>query len=164
MNSLIFNTLKNMFTNRGYTSVQFEGDNLVGLDTDGKRVIALPLISKLDKEQLNEIVKSPETHLILVHKSITPNVGALIENIHYLGKTVELFQDYELFTDLTKHKFYQPHLLVSDDEKDELKQKLSIANLPRILTTDAVSRYFFFAKGDVVKIFEDEIVKYFVVA
>ena len=164
MNSQIFNTLKSMFTNRGYSSIRFEGENLVGLDKNGNRVIALPLISKLDKDQLNEIVKSQETHLILVHKSITPNVGALIENIHYLGKTIELFQDFELFIDLTKHKYYQPHILISEDELTELKQKLSVASLPRILTTDAVSRYFCFTKGDVVKVFEDGIVKYFVVA
>jgi len=65
---------------------------------------------------------------------------------------MELFHRPSLQFDITEHKYYVPHTKLSKEEGKKLKDKYGITNFPSILTTDAISRYFNFRKGEVIKI------------
>ncbi len=70
---------------------------------------------------------------------------------------IECFKENELFVDKLNHVFVPKHELISEDEKKELYKvyKLKDGLLPKILSTDAITRYFGARKGQVFKITRD---------
>ena len=67
---------------------------------------------------------------------------------------VEHFELDELLVDITEHELVPEHQVLNSTEKVELLQryKLKESQLPRILATDPVARYFGMKHGQVVKI------------
>ena len=67
---------------------------------------------------------------------------------------VEHFLDSELLNNITEHELVPEHIVLTPEEKMEVlsKHKLKESQLPRILTSDPVARYFGMKKGQVVKI------------
>ena len=89
------------------------------------------------------------SHIIIVYKKkITPSTKKIIN--HNSIKT-ELFEENEISFDITKHKYYYPHIKVDDNTKKLLLKKYG-NNLPIILKTDKVVKFLDFNKGDIIKI------------
>lgn len=70
------------------------------------------------------------------------------------GYTMEHFLDAELLVDITEHELVPQHVVLNDDEKQQLLQryKLKENQLPRIQMGDPVARFFGMQRGQVVKI------------
>eukprot|EP00753_Platysulcus_tardus_P006586 PLAT14326.1.p1 GENE.PLAT14326.1~~PLAT14326.1.p1 ORF type:complete len:208 (+),score=95.64 PLAT14326.1:35-658(+) len=68
--------------------------------------------------------------------------------------TVEYFTEAELLVDITEHRLVPEHSVLSEDEKMELlaRYKLDETQLPRILLTDPVARYYGLKRGQVMRI------------
>jgi DNA-directed RNA polymerase I, II, and III subunit RPABC1 len=68
--------------------------------------------------------------------------------------TIEVFIDHELMVNITHHELVPKHEVLTDDQKATLlrRYKLKETQLPRILKSDAVARYFGLKRGQVVKI------------
>jgi len=66
----------------------------------------------------------------------------------------EHFLSSQLLFNLTKHSLYVPHLLLTEEETDELFSKFHCTKqrLPLIFSADPVVRFFNFPKGSVLKI------------
>lgn len=66
----------------------------------------------------------------------------------------EVFLISELQYNVTKHKLYAPHVLLSPKETEELlkKYRCTLDKLPVLLKTDVVARYFGLQKNQVVRI------------
>eukprot|EP01087_Luapelamoeba_hula_P013116 TRINITY_DN3731_c0_g1_i1.p1 TRINITY_DN3731_c0_g1~~TRINITY_DN3731_c0_g1_i1.p1 ORF type:complete len:141 (+),score=14.14 TRINITY_DN3731_c0_g1_i1:257-679(+) len=67
---------------------------------------------------------------------------------------LEHFTEAELLVNITRHQLVPRHFVLSESEKAELlrKYKLEDSQLPRVLVSDPVSRYYGLSKGQVVKI------------
>ncbi|XP_020221110.1 DNA-directed RNA polymerase V subunit 5A [Cajanus cajan] len=67
---------------------------------------------------------------------------------------VEIFRITDLLVNITKHVLQPKHEVLTDDEKKALLTKYSLEDkqLPLILKTDAIARYYGYEKGQVIKI------------
>ncbi|KAL7667384.1 hypothetical protein ACOME3_010799 [Neoechinorhynchus agilis] len=93
-------------------------------------------------------------HCILISKKL-PTAKAM--NLMKHGKhecTIEHFLDSELMFNITQHELVPPHIRMSEDEKKVILEKygLSENQLPVLLRTDPVAKYYGFEKGTLVRI------------
>lgn len=69
--------------------------------------------------------------------------------------SIRVFYYKRLMIDITKHQLVPKHELVTEDEKKTLKKNLKLTHynqLPTLLTSDAVARFYHFRRGQVVRI------------
>jgi len=119
----------------------------------------------LDKESVNrqEITnirgKVNETYgedTVIVHVlKYKPNTFAYKEIKETGEKTDEIFLYTELIFNRTKHRLVPKHVLLTEAEKREILQTYDCKDtqIPRMVTTDYVCRYFGAKPGDMFKIF-----------
>jgi len=101
---------------------------------------------------LNEQVKKC---IMIVRYKLSPQAKQAIRETSKMGKMkMELFQEEELMFNITNHMLVPRHILLSQQEKIALlkKYKLKDTQLPRLLFTDPVCRYYAFQPGQVIKI------------
>lgn len=69
--------------------------------------------------------------------------------------SIRVFHYKKLMFDITKHELVPKHSIVSDDDKAALKRELKLTHynqLPTLLTTDAVSRFYHYRRGMVIRV------------
>ncbi len=123
------------------------------------------------KHFIHVIEKNKCTHLLLVLKdSITPfgkNVLQDIQKIDTNNKLIiEVFKENELQINPTKHSLTPLHEKLSKTEKNEITKRfaksdkneitstpnIQLSQLPRILKTDPICKYYGLVRADVVRI------------
>jgi DNA-directed RNA polymerase I, II, and III subunit RPABC1 len=92
--------------------------------------------------------------IVVAKESITPFAKQIFVDSKKNGLVMEYFKENELLIDKLKHVLVPKHELIDESEKDELLQiyKLKEAQLPKILSTDPIARYFGARRGEVFKI------------
>eukprot|EP01100_Stratorugosa_tubuloviscum_P008468 TRINITY_DN353_c0_g2_i3.p1 TRINITY_DN353_c0_g2~~TRINITY_DN353_c0_g2_i3.p1 ORF type:complete len:209 (-),score=68.74 TRINITY_DN353_c0_g2_i3:119-745(-) len=67
---------------------------------------------------------------------------------------IEAFSEQELMVNITSHQLVPRHVVLTQEETEQVLTKYSLrpTQLPRILVSDPVARYYGVKKGDVVKI------------
>lgn len=91
--------------------------------------------------------------IVIVQQGITPFAKQVLQNLAPRLR-MEQFHESELLVNITEHVLVPKHVLLTEDEKAALldKYKLKETQLPRIQTTDPISRYYGLTPGNVVKI------------
>lgn len=146
----VLQTLTEMFQQRGYQKIKFE-DELTAIN-EGETVTANPRIfSKLNTEVIKGVVLNFEvkmySHAILVYEGVpTANVKKQIDELSKIGKTIEIFSADDLQLNITKHILVPKHELL---KISKFKDKI---NLPIILRSDPICRFYNFPKGEVIKV------------
>lgn len=122
---------------------------------------------KLNVELINRyisyITEKGMSHSIIVHlsKTVNVNIKNIVQNFQVLKNyIIEFLHHDDLRYNITKR--VPVHEKISGEEYEEVKKYARY--LPLLLTTDAVSRFQGFRKGDIVKIYrKDETVIYRIV-
>ncbi|XP_062509224.1 DNA-directed RNA polymerases I, II, and III subunit RPABC1 [Corticium candelabrum] len=91
--------------------------------------------------------------IIIVQQGMSPSAKQALVDMapKYM---LEYFLETELLINITEHELVPQHVLMTEDEKQELlaRYKLKEHQLPRIQQNDPVARYFGLKRGQVVKI------------
>lgn len=111
-------------------------------------------IEKLNIDYIKEFIgileKNNYKHGIVIYQNyITSSTKKVLENLYKF--TIELFLLKEFQYDITQFKYYCQHEKISNEEMKIIKDKFK-KNIPYLLKTDAVARYFNFQKNDIIKI------------
>ncbi|RWR82522.1 DNA-directed RNA polymerases IV and V subunit 5B-like protein [Cinnamomum micranthum f. kanehirae] len=115
----------------------------------GADVVKLAIIrgiySQVGKDNLHRMI------LVLQNKMTAQARQATKEVFQF---KVELFQITDLLVNITKHCLKPKHYVLTPLEKQKLLSKYSVEDkqLPRMLESDAIARYYGLEKGQVVKI------------
>ena len=147
-----------MFNQRGYTNINnTQNENITADKPDKSRICAFPkIIEKLNVSEIHNHIaflqKIDISHALIVFEGTpTPAVKNVISNTPDLKMNIELFQADDLQFNITEHKLVPKHILLSKEEAAEFKEKYGV-NIPILLHTDAVARFFDFTKGEIIKI------------
>jgi DNA-directed RNA polymerase I, II, and III subunit RPABC1 len=151
-------TIIEMFNQRGYTDIDSDIDNrILAIKPDGEQVCAFgSIIEKLNNDEIHSYIAQLQQdeikHGLLVYEGIpTPAVKSVMANLPELGINIEIFHADDLQFNLTKHVLVPKHVLLSKEDAKEFRLKFGI-NIPVILRSDAVSRFYDFHKGDIIMI------------
>lgn len=124
----------------------------------GVLCVFLSIIGKMDaaviRSHIIDLQKLGVTHSILIYEGTpTPQVKTIIDNAANLPTPIriETFSTEDCQINITKHVLVPKHELVPKEEAKQIKEKIG-GELPILLKTDPVVRFFNFSKGDIVKI------------
>lgn len=113
-----------------------------------KQIGVYPLVDPFDQPGEEDLMPRPELirHTIIV----TEFPFELEESLKNLRFHIEIFRWQELQFDVTEHYLVPKHRLVTGNEKDAKLDQLHISpsELPTLLTSDPISRYFGAQNGD----------------
>lgn len=98
-------------------------------------------ISILNRESANRCI-------IIYRSSVTSTAKKSIDTLEY---NFELFGLNELQLNITRHRLVPRHVRVTEEENKMLEEKFK-GKLPQMLTSDPVSRYYAFARGEYIRI------------
>jgi DNA-directed RNA polymerase subunit H (RpoH/RPB5) len=143
-----------IFNKRGYEITDENEDYITAVKPDGNEVYAFKKVvekfgvSEL-KLKMNVINSSDIKHFIIVYSE--PPTSSVMKTIEGLkvskGSKVELFSEKDLLYDPTEHVLTPKHELYKGDQS-----KIKKAELPVLLSTDVICKYYGFEKGVIVQI------------
>lgn len=147
--------LRKMLIDREYTLEEDskEDFSIRGYKGSSKIITFLSEESKLTihiiKEYISIITKEKYDKCIIVYQdSVTSSAKKSLEIMEY---NIELFSLGELQLNITEHRLVPLHERASKEEKEYL-EKTSKGRLPFILLTDPVCRYYYFQRGEYIRI------------
>ncbi|KAK1315809.1 hypothetical protein QJS10_CPA05g00789 [Acorus calamus] len=115
----------------------------------GKEVLKLKSVQAIYQEVLNEGLN--ELVLVMQGRITAQARQHLSDNFPF---KVQTFQITDLLVNITKHVLKPKHEILTPEEKHKLLKKYNLEEkqLPRMLETDAVARYYGLGRGQVVKV------------
>jgi DNA-directed RNA polymerase I, II, and III subunit RPABC1 len=148
---------------RGYLVYKdFHNDSypkIIGKNKEKKSLQILFIIDqKLNVEPLNKIIKhlidTDVKHCIIVHagNNVSAKILEISNNLLTLKIKLEFFPYNNLRYNITKHELVPKHELITGEEAINLRKKFGKV-LTVMLTTDPVSRFYGFNRGDIIKIY-----------
>jgi DNA-directed RNA polymerase subunit H (RpoH/RPB5) len=147
-----------MFEQRLYTDIQYNhAENIyTGYDNGNLVKAYCTPIDKLNVAEIHAKISTMQnegvTHIILVYNNTpTPTVKTVISNTQNIGLTIELFNAEDLAYNPTKHTLVPLHERLPKDETKVFKERFG-KDIPIILRSDPIARFYNFTKGDVIKI------------
>jgi DNA-directed RNA polymerase I, II, and III subunit RPABC1 len=90
-----------------------------------------------------------DIHKIVILKEAAKKV---LKQIKYDYKNAEYFFEHEMLEDIPSKVFIPEHQLLTEEEKKEFLEKYNESDLPLILTTDMMTRYFDAKINDIFRI------------
>jgi DNA-directed RNA polymerase subunit H (RpoH/RPB5) len=105
-------------------------------------------------------IKSSDDVIIIIGHDVVDELNPFYEFDKKYDNIV-VFHHKNLAFDITKHKLVPPHIKIKNNsEIEQIKKNLkidSLYKLPVLLKTDAVSKFYHFRKGDLIKIIRPSI-------
>jgi DNA-directed RNA polymerase subunit H (RpoH/RPB5) len=153
----IENTCIEMFTQRGYSSIEKVEDRIEAIKTDNKKMCVFLLhTKKLNTDKIHEFITKMNNinikHSIIFYTDIiTPTAKKIIENLPSINIKVELFQECELMFNITKHRYQPQFKLLSKTETETFKNKFG-TKFPIMLKSDPIAKFFGYKSGNIIEI------------
>lgn len=157
----VLTNIERMLRQRGYAltdpdRIVYEADpaTAANVPSSSRRIrVYLCLYSKLNIERIKAYIQELESsgilHAIIVYDDvITSSCKKVLECM--VRFEFETFSLHQLQFDITQHILYNPHERLSVEEVQQLN--VPTKKFPIILKSDPVCRYFYFQKGDVIRV------------
>lgn len=108
-----------------------------------------PVRTYLEKMSEQNIFRA----IIVYRQSITPSASKVIMTM-YPKYFIEQFCENDLIVNITEHVLVPQHIVLDESEKKHVLEqfKLKETQLPKILVSDPVARYFGMRRGQIVRI------------
>lgn len=101
------------------------------------------------------LLEDTNFHKIIIVPNLTKKIVKQIRSTsHY---NAEIFNEYELLEDISKKVFVPKHILLSDEEKEQILKTYQYSELSKIFDTDMMARYYQMKPDDIVKIIRPSI-------
>lgn len=155
MESIALDNVCTMLNNRGYIVIERTDNKVLAEDFDENKILVICSDEqKLNMSTIKEILVILEehsfNHCILIYKeSITSSAKKIIETLPAIK--IELFSMDELQYNLIEHELVPLHERLEGEEMRFIKKEWG-SKLPTILKNDAVSRYYNYSRGDIIKV------------
>lgn len=154
-----------MLEQRGYSDINhldeliIEAKKVSMSEEHDKICVILSNVTSLGVERMKEYVNFMETnnykHGIIVYITVTSKASKIIENENIANKIIELFYYKELMFNITRHIKVPKHIRLSNEEAENFKNKHG-TSFSSMKTTDPISKFYNFNKGDVIKIIQND--------
>lgn len=158
MSSRIVQIIFEMFEQRGYTDIETNAEGQIFATKPNSRlVLAFPSpIENPNVEAMQNVKalmeKNEVSHsLIVCSANPTPAFKTALSKILELDFIVEVFQEEDLQYNITKHSLVPAHIKMSKEDQKKFRELYGV-NIPVLLRTDAVAKFYNFKKGEIVKI------------
>ena len=155
----VYNTCLEMLEQRGYTDIEkIEEDEitiLTAIKQDGEKVCVifsgkLKLKVNRIRQYLGFMDEIECSHGIIVYSDSTTSMCKKTAEDSQ-DKKIELFTDSQLTFNITKHVLVPEHIRLSQEEATDFKKKFG-TNLPVMLSSNPVSKFYAFERGDIIRI------------
>lgn len=147
------NIVIDMLADRKYNNIEEDDENPNMIKSDEILVFfseELKLNISHIKEFVSLLTKNEYKRGILVYPSaITSTAKSAVSSIKDIK--IDLFELDELQYNITKHRLVPKHERLYNEEEKEIRKKYGI-NLPYMFSTEPVSRYYAYEKGNIIKI------------
>lgn len=92
--------------------------------------------------------------IIVTQKGATPSTNTIINNVKATGVIITLFTVSETQFNPTKHRLVPKHEPLTKKEKQEVLREFGVTpdQMPVVLSTDPIAKWYGFKKGTVLKI------------
>lgn len=104
---------------------------------------------------LSSLKDNNSDHAILIlKKSLTPFARKMISDNNEFR--IEIFEQEDLIVNITKHPYASKHIILTNDQKIEFfkTSRLQESQIPRILSSDPIAKYYGIKRGQLIKIVE----------
>lgn len=161
-----FEICMEMLQARDFEIIDTDTDKILAENEKEERILAVfPDEPKLNISTIKEIVNLLQDnevyHGIIVYKeNITASAKKLIESLEDFE--IETFAKKELQYNLTKHRLVPLHEKIPDEEAKEIVKKFG-TKLAILLRGDAVSKFYNYKHGDLIRITRTDSVSYRIV-
>ena len=133
---------------------------VLALNKNGEQIGLFIIGSKFNVETIQEYISTIrkiglQSSIIVYRDTATPVAKKIVQELNdSKDMVIELFTEEELQYNPTEHKLYSPHEIAYKRGTSECIKfkKDHIGNLPEIYKSDAISRFFGFERGDIIKI------------
>jgi len=138
---------------RNYRIIERTDNKFIAQNNDKFLLVIFSSHSNLNidniKEYLSILHSLSFNHSIIVYnKSITSAAKKIIKHAKIHKIIVEVFQSNKL-VDISVHRLFRPHKKITGDEEKEIRKQYG-SKLPKILTSDAMVRWYGFEKDDIL--------------
>jgi len=151
------NTIYEMLSQRKYSNIIKESEKIIAEKEDKTKIyVFTKIIEKLNIAEINNYISFIQSvninHCILLYEGVpTPVVKNIITTILDIGILIELFNVDDLQFNITKHILVPLHKKLDKEECKNFKEQYG-TNIPILLKTDPVCRFYNFQKGDIIEI------------
>jgi DNA-directed RNA polymerase subunit H (RpoH/RPB5) len=169
MKQSTYNICIEMLQQRGYSNISRIENEPIILSADKENGEKMCVIFadnvKINVTTVRDYISFMENkkiiHSIIIYtdKPTAPAKKSLEESGDMI---IELFEDIELCVNITKHETVPRHTRLSLLESKEFKEKYG-TKFPIIKSDDPISKFYFYQKGDIIEIEDDDIIYYRIV-
>ena len=147
--------IEKLLTYRNYKIIDRDSNKFIAQNDHKFILIIFSSTANLNidtiKEYLTTLHALSFSHLIIIYnKSVTSAAKKIIKHIKIQDITIEVFQSDKL-VDISVHRLFCPHEKISGDEEEEIRKRYG-SKLQKILTSDAMVRWYGFEKDDILRI------------
>ena len=144
--------IQEMFKSRNYKDIRVEENKIIGMRDNDKIVAFTEIIPKLTIGYVKNIVKEmQETDIkqaLIIYRDSQTTISTILSAVLQLGLSIEVFCITELQYNITKHELVPKHILLSKEEAKKMRE----FQIPFILRSDPIVRFYDFKRGDVIRI------------